>query len=551
MKVKLFLVLTCLFFSAENFGATKYWVTFTDKTGTPYSTSNPSAFLSTRSIQRRTNQNIPVTTYDLPVNPSYVSQVLATGAVTLNYRSRWLNAISITTTDANALTAIAALPFVQSVGAVIRMKRDGDNAGYNENNLGGKYFNELPPQPTVYNYGQSYNQVNQINAVCLHNQGYHGEGMQIAVLDDGFRNVNSTPAFDSIRINNQILGTYDFVALSPNVYSVGGHGTMVLSDMAGYVDGQLIGTAPKAGYWLLRTEDATSEYLIEEDNWVAGAEFADSVGADIICTSLYYTQFDDANQNHTYSDMDGRTTVCAIAAVFTARVGMLTFACAGNSGTSPWYYIGTPADADSILTVGAVDGSGNLAGFSSRGPSFDGRTKPDICALGVGAYVANYSGNIVTANGTSFATPLSAGAAACLWQSIPGYTAMQIRYAIQRSSSQWSNPDNNKGYGIPDFCNAGILLSATEPGNELQILSFYPNPTAGLLNLKLLPGRQENVQLIITDIRGSVLYFKNIVLTRMSNHLIIPEFSAFEDGLYFLSVKEGNTSETVKVIKLR
>jgi serine protease AprX len=477
MKKIFTLFLFTVMFS-DAFAYSKYWITFTDKTGTPYTTGNPSAFLSARSILRRQNQGIAVTWYDLPVNPSYVSQVLATGAVTLNYRSRWMNAISITTTDAAALLAIQALPFVQTVGAVKRLARPDNFSEEPNENPQIENLRNGNPNTAAYNYGASFGQVHQINADCLHNLGFHGEGMVIAVLDDGFDNVNIIPAFDSARLNNQILGTYDFVAGVTDVYAVGGHGTMCLSDMAANLPGQIIGTAPKADYWLLRTEDATTEYIIEEDNWVAGAEYADSVGADIISTSLYYEEFDDASQNHTYADMDGRTTVCAIAAVFTARVGMLTFACAGNSGTSAWFYIGSPADADSVLAVGAVDASGNLANFSSRGPAADGRIKPDISAQGVNAVVVNSSGTVTTANGTSFATPLSAGGAACLWQSSPTYSAMQIRYSIQMSSSQWLAPDSLKGYGIPDYCSANILLSNSSAAAE-NSFSIYPNPNDG------------------------------------------------------------------------
>ncbi|HET6992363.1 MAG TPA: S8 family serine peptidase, partial [Bacteroidia bacterium] len=404
---KIFTLFLFIAITSDAFAYSKYWIIFTDKNSTPYTTGNPSAYLSSRSIQRRQNQGIPITNYDLPVDPSYVSQVLATGVVVLNYKSKWMNAISITTTDANALTAIAALPFVQSVGPVRRVARPDHFSEEPDLNPSTATERQSNTSLLSYNYGASFGQVHQINVDCLHSQGFNGTGKIIAVLDDGFNNVNIIPAFDSIRLQNRILGTWDFVAGVQSVYSVGGHGTMCLSDMAANLPGQIIGTAPGASYYLLRTEDANTEYLIEEDNWVAGAEYADSVGADIISTSLYYEQFDDNTMDHTYADMDGRTTVCAIAAVFTARVGMLTFACAGNSGQTAWLHIGSPADADSILAVGAVDASGNLAGFSSRGPAADGRIKPDISAMGVNAIVVNSSGTVTTASGTSFATPLS------------------------------------------------------------------------------------------------------------------------------------------------
>lgn len=545
--MKKLLLLSLLFVLAftEASAYSKYWVQFTDKTNTPFSVSNPSAFLSARSIQRRTNQGIPVTWYDLPVDPAYVSQVLATGAVTLNYASRWFNAISITTTDANALTAIAALPFVVSTSPVQRHAHPDHFSEEADENPVLRMAGPANPGTQSYNYGAAYTQVHQINADCLHDLGYHGEGMQIAVLDDGFNNVNTIAAFDSIRLQNQILGTYDFVLGTPNVYSVGGHGTMVLSCMAANLPGQTIGTAPKASYWLIRTEDAATEYLIEEDNWVAGAEYADSVGADIIATSLYYTQFDDVTQNHTYADMNGQNTIAARAAVFTARVGMLTFACAGNSGSSAWFYVGTPADADSILAVGAVDASNNLAGFSSRGPSYDGRIKPDISAMGVSATVVNTSGNVTTANGTSFATPLSAGAAACLWQSSPANTAMQLRHAIHMSSSQWAAPDNNKGYGIPDFCQSNIILSqngnAVVAENEIPV---FPNPASSSVTIRADAG----ALISIYDLPGNEV-LKTVVQNGSSETQI--DISGLSEGVYFIRISQNGKGETKRLVVAR
>ncbi|CAN5289196.1 S8 family serine peptidase [soil metagenome] len=524
-------LLLLLLLTSEAFAYTKYWIVFTDKNATPFSISNPSAFLSNRSILRRQNQGIAITTDDLPVDPNYVSQVLATGAVTLNYTSRWMNAISITTSDAGALAAINALPFVVSVGPVRRVghadhfSEDADLVpATNTERIGN------PNSTLSYNYGSSYNQVHQINADCLHDLGFNGAGKIIAVLDDGFNNVNTVAAFDSIRINNQILGTYDFVLGVQNVYSVGGHGTMCLSDMAANLPGQIIGTAPGAQYYLLRTEDAATEYLIEEDNWVAGAEYADSVGADIISTSLYYEQFDDALQNHTYADMDGRTTVCAIAAIFTARVGMLTFACAGNSGTSPWFYLGSPADADSILAVGAVDVNGNLASFSSRGPSSDGRIKPDISAMGVNAVVVNSSGNVTTASGTSFATPLSAGGAACLWQSAPTYTAMQLRHAIHMSSSQWNAPDSLKGYGIPNYCLSNIILA--NPQTALPTENYFavnPNPNNGEMNFSISLTDENQGTIEILDMTGRKV--REISVTAGQRNISI-DAKELSEGIY-------------------
>jgi hypothetical protein len=246
--------------------------------------------------------------------------------------------------------------------------------------------------------------------------------------------------------------------------------------MAADVPGDMIGTAPDASYILVRTEDAPTEYIIEEYNWACGAEFADSLGADIINSSLGYTTFDDPLYNHTYADMNGDSAIATRAADIAASKGILVVNSAGNSGSSPWHFIGAAADGDSVLAVGAVDSMGVIAGFSSRGPSSDGRIKPNVCSQGVDAFVSIPDGSYVHGSGTSFASPIMAGAAACFWQSCSGYSNMQIQYAIEASASQYFNPDSLYGYGIPNFQLACIILRNLYPLSEDDILTLYPNP---------------------------------------------------------------------------
>jgi subtilisin family serine protease len=544
----LFLVLASTAFAYDH-----YWIEFTDKSGTPYSVSNPSVYLSSRAIQRRQNQGIPITQRDFPPNPSYVSQVLATGAVTLNYRSRWFNAISITTTDANALTAINALPFVVNVQPVKRYKGNKDTEEelpfepYEEE----RYANDLIA-PTALNYGQSYNQVNQIGVVCMHNMGYQGQGMVIAVLDDGFYNVDILPAFDSLRLNNQLLGTWDFVSGNANVYDDDTHGMEVLSDMGGYLDGQLIGTAPKAKYWLLRTEDAATEYLVEEDNWVAGIEFADSVGADVVNTSLGYTQFDDASMNHVYADLDGNTTLIARAADFGVATGMFICCCAGNSGAQPWYYIWSPADADSIMAVGAVDNSGVITGFSSHGPTADGRIKPNVCARGSNATVANPSGGITTASGTSFASPITCGGVACLWQANPTFNNMQLFNAILLSANQYNSPDNTYGYGIPNMCTANILISQGDLPNAFgdHFCKVYPVPFKDELFFSFYSASSQQLYIELLDATGRVVYSSTRASgAKQENKLMLQGLEKLSPGMYTLKVTASGNVFAQKVVK--
>ncbi len=312
-----------------------------------------------------------------------------------------------------------------------------------------------------YDYGQAFNQINMLNGIPLHDLGYDGAGMTIAVLDAGFLNANVLSAFDSLWLNNQIIGYKDFVSpLAPDIFGSHTHGTSVLSTMGANLPAEMVGTAPKADYWLLRSEDDATEYLIEELNWASAAEYADSVGVDVINSSLVYNTFDDPAQDHTYAYMDGNTTPITIAADLAASKGILVVNSAGNSGSSSWHYIGAPADGDSVFSIGAVNSSGVYASFSSTGPTYDGRIKPNVVAQGQGSTIISaYSGNVISGNGTSFSSPITAGMVASLWQAHPDKKNTEIMEAIQQSATQALNPDSLLGFGIPDYFAAHTLLS--------------------------------------------------------------------------------------------
>ncbi len=284
--------------------------------------------------------------------------------------------------------------------------------------------------------------------------------MQIAMLDNGFNNYTSPAlhAFDSAKANNQILGTWDFVAHEQNVSNDGGHGMACFSTIVANIPGQFVGKAPQANFWLYQTEDNTSEYPVEEFNWACGAETADSAGADVISTSLGYTTFDNAGFNHSYADMNGNTTMAAIAADLAAKKGMLVFAAVGNSGTDSWHFLVTPSDGDSVIAVGAVSSNGTVGSFSSYGPSSDGQIKPDMASVGVAALVQGSSGSVNTSNGTSFACPNMAGLGTCLWQGFPEFNNMKIRSALWQAGSIANSPDARIGYGIPNMKTAFIIL---------------------------------------------------------------------------------------------
>ncbi|MBU2466132.1 MAG: S8 family serine peptidase, partial [Bacteroidetes bacterium] len=377
----------------------KYWIQFTDKAGTPYTLDEPEAFLTERAIQRRANQGIEFTENDLPVNPSYVEGVENAGAGLL-FTSKWLNGVSIETADSDVLDAIAALPYVAETRKMVDYYAEPMPKQFFE----AENWDEGKLDPVAnfksqnfFNYGNGFTQINQINGIPLHEDGYRGEGMVIAVLDGGFDKVDVHPAFDSLWINNQILGTKDFAHPGGSVFNESSHGTSVLSTMGAYSPGQLIGTAPRASYWLLRSEYVYSENVLEEYNWVSAAEFADSVGADVINSSLGYIDFDLPQWDHTYADMDGETNVVTIGADIAASKGILVVNSAGNSGSSSSFpYIGAPADGNEVFSIGAVDGNGQRASFSSIGPTFDGRIKPDVMAMGQNTALASGSSSYTT-----------------------------------------------------------------------------------------------------------------------------------------------------------
>ena len=317
---------------------------------------------------------------------------------------------------------------------------------------------QVRPPVNYYDYGNSFNEIHLHNGEFLHNIGLRGSGMQIALLDNGFNNYTSFDAFDSVNANNQVLGTWDFVAREQNVSDDGSHGMSCFSTIAANIPGQFIGKAPQANFWLYQTEDNSSEYPIEEFNWACGAEKADSSGADVISSSLGYATFDNASLNHTYADMNGNTTMAVIAADLAAKKGVLVFVSNGNFGTSAWHYLSTPADGDSVIAVGAVNTNGVVGSFSSYGPSSDGQIKPDVASVGVSALLETSGGTIGTGNGTSFACPNMAGLATCLWQGFPEFSNMRIRLALWQSGSKANTPDDRMGYGIPDMKKAFVSL---------------------------------------------------------------------------------------------
>lgn len=538
------------------FAQNRYVVFFTDKNNSPYSVSAPLAFLSQRAIDRRANQGIAITTHDLPVNPSYVSGLTAAGATVMN-TSRWFNSATITVSNPSVINTINALPFVLNSLNVGRVGISPSHPvkKFDESFLRSAAFVTTIPQRTAsFNYGTSFNQVAMLKGDIMHLNGYTGNGMLIAVLDAGFPGVDVMPAFDSIRNSGRILATWDFVDNNAMVYDDSNHGTMVLSTIGGNVPGEIIGTAPHASFLLLRSEDAPTEYIIEEYNWASAAEYADSAGADIINSSLGYTRFDDPNQDHSYNDLDGNTTPVSRAARMAARKGIVVCNSAGNEGNNSWFHISAPSDADSILGVGAVDASSVYVTFSGKGPAADGRIKPDVAAQGYQTIVADpWNGfGVMPANGTSFSSPLMAGMVATLWQCNPNATNMQIINAIRQSGNQASNPDSLLGYGIPDFTIACMILAGLSPdhANEGEALIVKGNPFGDDLSFSFYTLDPQSVNLKITDLTGKTVYQKSMFMSGLVNNEIHLPATNFSRGIYLLELTTKNKTFMEKIMKV-
>ncbi len=454
------LFMICSFGSQAQFS--KYIVQFNNKADNPFSINNPSAFLSQRAIDRRTRTNISIDSTDLPVTPRYIDSIRLAGNVTILQVSKRLNQVSIQTTDAAALAKINSFSFVRNTAPIAARTT---NTPVNKNmqtilaDIPVSVDNSTQNGTDYYNYGKSNGQVKIHQGNFLHNHGFRGEGMQMAIMDAGFFNHDILPTFDSLRNNNQLLGTWDFVDNEASVSEDNSHGMHCLSTIGANIPGVFVGTAPKTSFYLYRTEDVSSEYPVEEHNLAVGAEVADSAGVDVCSISLGYYLFDNAIFNYTYNDMNGNSSISARAADLAAKKGMLMVIAAGNEGNGSWRYVITPGDADSVFAIGAVDTLGNVAGFSSYGPSSDGQIKPAVAAVGWNAIVANgFSGQPAYSSGTSFACPNMAGIATCLWQAFPESNNMLIIDALQRAATQANNPDDRKGYGIPDAKKAFVIL---------------------------------------------------------------------------------------------
>ena len=533
---KLILIIT-LFTAYVSFSQEDAWVYFNDKPNAAAFFSNPLSELSQKALDRRTAQGIALVTNDAPLEATYVDQIASATGITVMAKSKWLNCLHIrgSVTD---IQALAALPFV-------------NNVRFADNSLNNKMATSATISPVnkslevqqSFNYGNSANQIQMLNGHLLHQTNYTGSGKIIAVLDSGFLGVDTAQPFQRLFTNNLILGGYNYVSQSTNLYELHNHGTMTLSCMGGYTDNQLVGTAPDASYYLYITEDVASENPVEESYWVQAAEEADRLGADIITSSLGYFGYDNPNYSYTYSQMTGNTAFASKGANIAFSKGIVVVASAGNSANSADPHIGVPAEANNVLAIGAVKADRSYASFSSIGPSFDLRVKPDVMAQGQSSVLSNTAGSIVTASGTSFSCPIIAGMIACFWQAIPWATNAQIVQFVKQAADRFLTPDNLFGYGIPDFQLALNIANLSMPQNTKNSFELYPNPISSNLTLSF-PNETNKAQVVFYNALGQVVFEKTIL-----NSLSTISLDDLQPGIYFYKIQSSSMTQTGKIIK--
>ncbi len=523
-------------FSQERY---RYLILFKDKSNSGYSLDKPEEFLSKKSLLRREKNQVQLNEQDLPVNPTYLKEINALGAKIV-YPLKWINGALIQMTP-SLKNKVLSNQHVKGLYYPFAIDSSVTNTG-NSIHKGALFYAK---ETTEILYGSSNTQIVQIGIDHMHKAGITGNEVLITLLDDGFTNTTSLPTFKKLMEDNRIIAT---MATSPDrksVFEKGTHGTNVLSVISGYTDNNMIGGAYKAKIALAQTEESEWEKLVEEVNWIRGAEWADSLGTDIISSSLGYSQFDLPLYNHQYNQLNGNTTLVTKAANWASDRGITCVISAGNEGSSAWKYITAPADAIDILSVGAVSSSSIKIGFSSLGPSSDGRLKPDVCALGSGVRAADTDGSFGYFSGTSFSAPLVCSLVAGLMEQFPKQKASSIRDIIRKSSTLASAPNNFLGYGVPSYEKAVELIS---PVLETKLpkehtISIYPNPVEIGGNLHLSAGETMDYEVEILSIHGQIIQQfhwkgeeKNISL------------GPIQPGKYFFRIKSAYLPQIIPII---
>lgn len=478
------------------------------------------SYLSADALKRRQLQGIPISASDLPVPLAWLDTLARYGRIWGVLR--WQNAVLM---ELSGSALPSHLSFVECVEPFTRL-REKRSSG----------LTALRPGTAAQRDAALVNslQLSQLRLPELHQMGYRGKGIRVAILDAGFPYMDQIPAFQHIFREGRFILGYDFVERDSSVFGDNAHGTLVASAIVAHdPEGMgFYGGAPEVSVILARTEDALSETRIEEWNWARAVEWADSLGAYIIQSSLGYSTFDDPSENYTYMDMNGKTAITTQAARMAAQKGLLVVTSAGNEGSSPWRYITAPADADSVIAVGAVGTAGQIAPFSSRGPTADGRIKPDLVALGWGTYVVGLSGEVQQASGTSFAAPMITSLAACVWQAAPELPGWEVRAALLQAGDRASSPDTLYGFGIPDGEKAlRLLLSRRSSFSPPPQPRIYPSPAQDYLSVFLPDPSLSWYDVDIYDAQGRLLLrrpYRGMMEMTLS-------IETWRSGLYYLT----------------
>ena len=508
-----------------------YFIQLSDKKESPYTLENPQAFLSDRAIERRVRQQIPFDQEDLPVSPSYIAGIEACGAK-VKHASKWLNGVILFCDDAVVLDRIKALSYVIAIEKTKEIPGTESAA-----------IIKTLPLTEANKSSATANQIEMVRGNYLHQKGYTGQGIHIAVLDAGFRDVDKLEVFSHLFKQNRVLGTKDFVADGTPFYDTDTHGLHVFSIMAGKIDGQFEGSAPDASYYLFRTEDMASEYPVEADYWVCAAELADSLGVDIIQSSLGYYYFNNPEMNYTHQQLDGSTRISKAASI-AAKKGMIVVNSAGNEANNDWRYVIMPADSPHILTIGAVSSNGTRGTFSSVGYQAYNIIKPDVMALGLGTSIITTGNRITLGNGTSYACPLISGLTACIWQAKPQKKADEIIQIIRKSAHMWLTPDYQYGYGLPDFNKALQLATGTQSA-QAQAWIIHPNPFKTHFTI-VCPELDEPATISIYAITGLKLWEGKF---QPSSEIRISPDVNISPGIYILSIETNKFAWSRKIHK--
>lgn len=535
-------LLICWLFVVVDLSAqgNRYVVYFSDKANSPYSIEQPEAFLSERAIERRTRQAIAIEESDLPVNPHYIDSVNQLG-VRVWYTSKWLNLALVQVAPQLAAT-LQGQSFVDSVALVAQ----GEKLTITKST-----FDWPTTFVTPTSNRNSDNQNELLGVGPMHEAGYKGQNMLIALFDGGYEGTNVSSAFRHIFDNQQLIDYHDYVSHGDNIFTYDDHGTSVFSTTGAFLDGQYVGTAYMADYALYVTEEKGSEFRIEEYNWLLAAERADSLGADIINTSVgYSTGFTDEVMNYTYDDLDGSTAVITVAANYATAKGMIVVSSAGNEGNDPWQYVTAPADGPDVLAVGAITPSENISSFSSIGPTVDGRIKPDVVAMGSQVTVVNSAGNFSSGGGTSYSSPQIAGFAAALWQAKPTSTNLEIIANIKASGDRASLPNNQFGYGLPNFeraLNGTVLAISDIIAGKINV---FPNPFSGdFVTIEVDKSLGDfPVTIALMDAQGRRIKEETVIAVKHKK--IEYATGDIPSGAYILDFSSHRIKKTIKLIKI-